>query len=106
MKLLVLLKKDGKGNIYDENGAEATDIVDEKPDSYLEENAQIPTNDKNIEQSKKEIGRTMKISTNAQASLWHMISTKELPFQYKAHYLILVRTAVLKAGVKQSTARI
>jgi hypothetical protein len=39
MKSLVLLKEDGKGNTYDENGAEATDIVDEKPDSYLEENA-------------------------------------------------------------------
>jgi hypothetical protein len=48
----------------------------------------------------------MKISTNAQPSLWHIISTKELLFQYKSHYLILVRTAVLKAGFKQSTARI
>jgi hypothetical protein len=60
MKSLVFLKEDGKGNIYDENGAEAMDIVDEKPDpyalkqlvnldSYLKKSAKFPTNDKHIE---------------------------------------------------------
>lgn len=34
MLSLVFLKKDGHGNIYDENGVEAMDIMGNKPDSY------------------------------------------------------------------------
>ena len=69
MKSVVFLKEGGKGNIYDENEAEATDIVGEKPNSYLEENAQVPPKNKHIEQNKEEIRKTMKINTNAQPSL-------------------------------------
>ena len=29
-----IFKEDGKGNIYDENGNEAMDIVDEKPNPF------------------------------------------------------------------------
>ena len=34
MSKLVFFKKDGKGNIYDENGNETMDVVDEKPDPF------------------------------------------------------------------------
>ncbi|KAG0764254.1 hypothetical protein G6F57_001535 [Rhizopus arrhizus] len=107
MKSLVFLKEDGKGNIYDENGAEAIDIVDEKPDpyalkqlvnldSYLKESAKFPANNKHIEQSEEEIGTTMKISAKRLTKyMAYGSGTKELFFQ----------AAALKAGVKESTAR-
>ena len=34
MSKLVFFKEDGKGNIYDENGNEAMDVVDEKLDPF------------------------------------------------------------------------
>jgi hypothetical protein len=34
MSKLVFFKKDGKGNIYGENGNETMDVVDEKPDPF------------------------------------------------------------------------
>ena len=95
MKSLVFLKEDGKGNIYDENGAEAIDIVDEKPDpyalkqlvnldSYLKESAKFPANNKHIEQSEEEIGTTMKISAKRLTKyMAYGSGTKELFFQYK-----------------------
>lgn len=105
MKSLVFLKEDGKGNIYDENGAEAMDIVDEKPYSYLKESAKFPSNVKHIGQSEEEIGTTMKISADCLTKYMSYSSgTKKLFFQYKVQCLMSVRAAALKAGVKESTA--
>lgn len=107
MKSLVFLKEDGKGNIYDENRAEAMDIVDEKPDSYalkqlvnldsyLKESAKFPTNDKHIGQSEEEIGTTMKISAERLTKyMTYGSGTKELFFQYKVQCLLSVRAAAL-----------
>ncbi|KAG1136869.1 hypothetical protein G6F37_011453 [Rhizopus arrhizus] len=63
MSKLVFLREDGQGNIFDEAGHEAMDVVDEKPDpfavrqlvnldSYLEKKASAPTDQKQSEQSK------------------------------------------------------
>lgn len=116
MRLLVLLKEDGKRYIYNENGAEAMDIVDEKSnpfalkqlinlDSYLEEKAKFLANDKHVGQSEEGIGTTMKISTERLAKyIEHGSDTKEPFFQYKVQCIMLIRTAVLKAGVKENIA--
>ena len=62
MSKLVYLNEDGQGNIFDENGVEAMDIVDEKGDpyaikqlvnlqTYLERNPDLPV----VESNKEEV---------------------------------------------------
>lgn len=63
MHKLVFLKKNGQGNIFDESGREAMDIVDEEPDpfavrqlvnldSYLEKKTSDSTIQNETEQNK------------------------------------------------------
>ncbi|KAG0937130.1 hypothetical protein G6F57_011476 [Rhizopus arrhizus] len=96
MRLLVLLKEYGKRYMYNENGAEAMGIVDEKSnpfalkqivnlDSYLEEKAKFLANDKHVGQSEEGIGTTMKISTERLTKyIEHGSDTKEPFFQPKS----------------------
>ena len=78
MSKLVFLK-DGQGNIFDEAGHEAMDVVDEKPDPfavrqlvnlvlYLEKKASAPTDQKQPEQS-KDIFMDVRAS---QRSIWNI----------------------------------
>lgn len=69
MSKLVYLNEDGHGNIYDEDGVEAMDIVDEKGDpyaikqlvnlhTYLERNPDLPVTESDREEEISDV--TMK----------------------------------------------
>ncbi|KAG1516438.1 hypothetical protein G6F47_008520 [Rhizopus delemar] len=97
MSKLVFFKEDGKGNIYDENGNEAMDIVDEKLDpfaikqlvnldSYLDQKINTLPDQ---EQSEESEDITMKTKLRVFKEIQHVMS---------------VAAAARKAGVKESTA--
>ncbi|KAG1321304.1 hypothetical protein G6F62_010895 [Rhizopus arrhizus] len=97
MSKLVFLKEDGEGNIFDEAGHEAMDVVDEKPDpftvrqlvnldSYFEKKDGAPTDQKQSEQSKD-------------------IVMDSFFFHYKIQHVMSIAAAARKADVKESTAR-
>lgn len=114
MSKLVFLKEDGQGNIFDEAGHEAMDVVDEKPDpfavrqlvnldSYLEKKASAPTDQKQSEQS-KDIVMDVR-ATRSKKYMEYTLASKELFFHYKIQHVMSVAAAARKADVKESTAR-
>jgi hypothetical protein len=89
MSKLVFLKEDGQGNIFDEAGHEAMDVVDEKPDpfavrqlvnldSYLEKKASASTDQKQSEQS-KDIVMDVR-ATRSKKYMEYTLASKELFF--------------------------
>ncbi|GAA5814507.1 hypothetical protein MFLAVUS_008004 [Mucor flavus] len=117
MNSLVFLNEDGHGNIYQEDGLEAMDIVDEEGDShsvkqlvnlesYLKKNSNPVTIEKLDEQDhgtentqiRKDTNRSKKYNDYGSAP-------REMFFFYKIQQLLSIRAAALKAGVKESTAR-
>ncbi|KAG1312672.1 hypothetical protein G6F62_014219 [Rhizopus arrhizus] len=114
MSKLVFLKEDGQGNIFDEAGHEAMDVVDEKPDpfavrqlvnldSYLEKKGSAPTDQKQSEQS-KDIVMDVR-ATRSKKYMEYTLASKELFFHYKIQHVMSVAAAARKADVKESTAR-
>lgn len=114
MPKLVFLKENGQGNIFDEAGREAMDIVDEEPDpfavrqlvnldSYLEKKASEPTIQNETERS-KDIVKGVK-ANRSKKYLEYTPASKELFFYYKIQHLMSVAAAARKAEVKESTAR-
>ncbi|KAG1588174.1 hypothetical protein G6F47_010726 [Rhizopus delemar] len=96
MSKLVFFKEDGKGNIYDENGDEAMDVVDEKPDPFAIK--QLVNLDSYLEQ---------KVNTlpDQEQSMWNIRLLQEnFFFHYKIQHVMSVAAAARKAGVKESTA--
>ncbi|KAG1461385.1 hypothetical protein G6F55_003595 [Rhizopus delemar] len=113
MSKLVFFKEDGKGNIYDENGDEAMDVVDEKPDpfaikqlvnldSYLEQKINTLSDQ---EQSEESEDITMKLNSGSSKKyMEYTFASRELFFHYKIQHVMSVAAAARKAGVKESTA--
>ncbi|GAA5811561.1 hypothetical protein MFLAVUS_004999 [Mucor flavus] len=114
MSKLVYLNEDGQGNIFDENGVEAMDIVDEKGDpyaikqlvnlqTYLERNPDLPV----VESNKEEVNDITMKTAYVRPKKYELYSDtpREMFFHFKLLQLMSVRAAALKAGVKESTAR-
>ena len=117
MSKLVFLSEDGCGNIYNESGVEAMDIVDEKGDphalkqlvnlrTYLMKNSSPD----NIEEQSVEVNETLDIpmrTAPVRPNKYknHDVTPREMFFHYKLQELLSVRAAALKADVKESTAR-
>jgi transposase len=112
----VFLHEPGNGRIYDEDGNEAMDIVDEEEvrinikqlvnfGSYKEKhnNHVTPTEldpvDADMEGSKKTKPKTTK------EYITYSDRNREKFFEYKLQHLLSVRAAAIKADVKPSTAK-
>ena len=89
MSKLVFLKEDGQGNIFDEAGHEAMDVMDEKSDpfavrqlvnldSYLEKKGSAPTDQEQSEQG-KDIVMDVR-ATRSKKYIEYMLASKELFF--------------------------
>ncbi|CEP19425.1 hypothetical protein [Parasitella parasitica] len=120
MPKLQFLREDGQGNIFDETGREAKDIVDEEADpftvkqlvnldSYLEKNmCSEPTIQNETNQNETKRSKDIVKCVNSQRSkkyLEYTPASKELFFHYKIQHLMSVAAAARKAEVKESTAR-
>jgi hypothetical protein len=117
MSNFVFLNKDGRGNTYDECGADAMDTVDEEGDphaikqlvnldSYLKTKSASASFNEPDEQESEVEDTTMKDDPKRPKTCTNYCTTpRDLFFRYKLQELPSIRAAAIKAGVKETTAR-